>query len=478
MKKRLLAFLLTIPILCLCAFPSLACDENQTQIYVLQMLYGDDATSHESDLETKMLLDAIYLCCEQSDGLGKSKLQSLVQGKVWGIPKLADIDIKSENLTDCSHKSWEYEYVADKKTQRERKSILKNTINKIYDFGLINSLFGVNSGKCNSFAAILYYSHILADYLSDNPLDTEVSVKGLTVGAYSGEPYVTVNGNRPSFTTDQKKSTIAFSKNSQMDSMGRCGTAIANVGPENMPPSNSRQEIGMIKPTGWNQQKYQGVVNSDPPFIYNRCHLIAHQLIGNDSRDNLITGTRYLNETGMQPFEDKVADYIKETGNHVLYRVTPVFVGENLLASGVQLEAYSVEDAGEGISFNVYCYNVQPGVSINYRNGQNELNDSTLENDEMIPFAILNASQNNPDLIFEMSKHLEILFAEQKGSNVFTSMMGEINVIANEARNVGNKGEKPAKQYIILKNYEYKYFEILRNYIPKLLQNEKFFTSD
>ena len=192
----------------------------------------------------------------------------------------------------------------------------------------------------------------------------------LTVPEYSGAPYAVINGNVPYFGADDI-STECFESYSTLDSLGRCGTAFANVGRELM-PDGRRGTIGNIRPTGWEQAKYEGIIDSDPPYLYNRCHLIAYCLTAeNDNERNLITGTRYLNTEGMLPFEDMVAKYLDRHDCHVLYRVTPVFEGSNLLASGVLMEAYSVEDSGAGICFCVYCYNVQPGVEIDYRTGKN-----------------------------------------------------------------------------------------------------------
>ncbi|MGN1130550.1 MAG: DNA/RNA non-specific endonuclease [Ruminococcus sp.] len=192
--------------------------------------------------------------------------------------------------------------------------------------------------------------------------------------AYSGEAYVELNNNLPSF----KKSELtkkAFEKYSDLDELGRCGAAYANVCKDTM-PTEERGAIGMVKPSGWHTVKYDNV---DGKYLYNRCHLIGYQLTAENANDqNLITGTRYLNVEGMLPFENKVADYIEETDNHVLYRVTPIFIGDNLLASGVQMEAYSVEDKGKGVCFNVYCYNVQPGITINYADGSSKLSDGTI----------------------------------------------------------------------------------------------------
>ncbi len=186
-----------------------------------------------------------------------------------------------------------------------------------------------------------------------------------TLPEYTGNPYIIVNDNTP-FFTEADKTTASFEKYGELDSLGRCTTAYANVGKDLM-PTEKRGSIGSVKPTGWQTAKYDNV---DGKYLYNRCHLIGYQLTAeNANKKNLITGTRYLNVSGMLPFENMVADYIKETNNHVLYRVTPVFIGDNLVASGVLMEAESVEDNGDGILFNVYCYNVQPGIVIDYATG-------------------------------------------------------------------------------------------------------------
>ena len=190
------------------------------------------------------------------------------------------------------------------------------------------------------------------------------------VPAYSGDPYVVLDGNEPAFSQEDRTSTTSFESYSPLDALGRCGTAYANVGTDLM-PTEDRGDIGQVKPTGWHTVKYDCV---DGKYLYNRCHLIGYQLTGeNANEENLITGTRYLNVEGMLPFEDLVADYVQETDNHVLYRVTPVFEGDNLVASGVQMEGWSVEDEGEGVCFNVYVYNVQPGVTIDYATGESAL---------------------------------------------------------------------------------------------------------
>ena len=197
------------------------------------------------------------------------------------------------------------------------------------------------------------------------------------IPAYDGKAYVAVNNNEP-FFTDSDMTTTAFENYSDLDSLGRCGVAYANICKEIM-PTEKRGKIGMIKPSGWHTVKYDVIKDR---YLYNRCHLIGYQLAGeNANPKNLITGTRYLNVEGMLPFENLVADYVNNTGNHVLYRVTPMFSGSNLVANGVLIEAKSVEDNGGGILFNVYCYNVQPGVGINYENGDSWLDGTTPQNE-------------------------------------------------------------------------------------------------
>lgn len=191
------------------------------------------------------------------------------------------------------------------------------------------------------------------------------------IPAFSDKAYITINNNIPYFS-DEDYSTTSFEKYSDLDSLGRCGVAYANIGIDLMPTSE-RESIGMIKPSGWQTVKYDNV---DGKYLYNRCHLIGYQLTAENANEkNLITGTRYLNIQGMLPFENIVADYIIETKNHVLYRVTPIYDGNNLVASGVLMEGKSVEDKGEGISFCVYAYNNQPGINIDYATGKSSLAD-------------------------------------------------------------------------------------------------------
>ncbi len=187
--------------------------------------------------------------------------------------------------------------------------------------------------------------------------------------AYDGKPYVKINGGKP-FFAESDYTTDSFERYSPLDGLGRCGAAYACVGRDLM-PTEERGAIGDVRPTGWHTVKYDIV---DGKYLYNRCHLIGYQLSGeNANEENLITGTRYLNVEGMLPFENQVAEYVEGTGNHVLYRVTPVFAGTNLLADGVLMEAFSVEDGGAGVCFCVFCYNVQPGIVIDYATGGSAL---------------------------------------------------------------------------------------------------------
>lgn len=210
---------------------------------------------------------------------------------------------------------------------------------------------------------------------------------------FSGTAYVTLNQNQPGFTQEDM-TTKSYESYAPLDSLGRCGVAMACIGQDLM-PTEDRGSIGQVKPTGWQTVKYDFV---DGKYLYNRCHLIGFQLTGeNANKMNLITGTRYLNVEGMLPFENMVADYIRETGNHVLYRITPVFQKDELVARGVVMEAYSVEDNGEGISFHIYAYNNQPGVVIDYATGESALSDGSSEDtayDQVKQNYILNTNSN------------------------------------------------------------------------------------
>lgn len=226
----------------------------------------------------------------------------------------------------------------------------------------------------NSFLVLVILSLILSAsedvfHFVQNLLISETSYAIENIPEYFGKPYVVINDNVPNFSIDDY-TTDSFEHYSEFDSLGRCGVAFANVSLSTM-PTQERESIGMVKPSGWQTVKYDFV---DGKYLYNRCHLIGYQLTGENANEkNLITCTRSMNTVGMLEFENQVAKYVKETGNHVLYRVTPIFLGTNLVASGVLMEAYSVEDFGEGISFNVYVYNVEDKIEINYKDGTSKL---------------------------------------------------------------------------------------------------------
>ena len=223
--------------------------------------------------------------------------------------------------------------------------------------------------KLASMISVILLLVIAVAWLLLNHWPSERSYVLAEVPQFSGQPYVILNDNVPEFSKDEM-SADAFEQYADLVFLGRCGRAIACIGTELM-PTQERGSIGQVKPSGWQTVKYDFV---DGKYLYNRCHLIGFQLTGENANEcNLITGTRYLNVEGMLPFENMIADYVKETGNHVLYRVTPIYDGNNLVASGVQMEAMSVEDGGEGICFHVYAYNAQPGVVIDYLTGESRL---------------------------------------------------------------------------------------------------------
>lgn len=219
----------------------------------------------------------------------------------------------------------------------------------------------------NSFADKVQYSESVAD-----------------IPAFSDTPYIVINDNEPEFS-DEMMVTKAYESYAELDALGRCGAAVACIGTELM-PTEERGSIGQVKPSGWQTVKYDFV---DGKYLYNRCHLIGFQLTGENANvRNLITGTRYMNVEGMLPFENMIADYVKETNHHVIYRVTPVFDGDDLVARGVQLEAKSVEDDGDGICFHVYVYNSQPGVDIDYATGSSKLIRETTYTDTSVSYVL------------------------------------------------------------------------------------------
>ena len=220
-----------------------------------------------------------------------------------------------------------------------------------------------NGSKFLRFLVIL----ILAALAVARYFQTRPTISLSDIPAYAGRPYAVLMDNRPDFSVEDL-TTEEFELYSELDLLGRCGVAYANISPYTM-PTEERGEIGMIKPSGWQTVRYDFI---DGQYLYNRCHLIGFQLAGENANEkNLITGTRYFNVEGMLPFENMVAEYVEDTGNHVLYRVTPIYDGFNLVANGVQMEAMSVEDEGEGLCFRIFVYNVQPGVEIDYATGAN-----------------------------------------------------------------------------------------------------------
>ena len=224
----------------------------------------------------------------------------------------------------------------------------------------LSVLSGCSAGENNFFNDLDITAQSASDY---------VNYDLSNIPDYDGKAYVELNGNVPELSESEKTYSESFEEYGKLDSLGRCTYAISCIGKDLM-PTEKRGSIGSVKPSGWHISKYDFV---DGKYLYNRCHLIGYQLTAENANErNLITGTRYLNVEGMLPFENDAADYIEITNNHVYYKVTPIFEGNNLVANGVQMQAYSVEDNGQGISFNVYCYNVQPGVAIDYATGDNQ----------------------------------------------------------------------------------------------------------
>ena len=236
-------------------------------------------------------------------------------------------------------------------------------------------------------------NNIVLNNPTENSNESNIDINNIP--AYSGNDYIVLNNNIPNFS-DSDLTTTSFEEYSPLDSLGRCGVAYANIGTDLM-PTEERESISSVKPSGWQSIKYDIV---EGKYLYNRSHLIGFQLTAeNANKSNLITGTRYFNANLMLPYENMVADYIKETNNHVLYRVTPVFEENNLVATGVQMEAKSVEDNGEGIEFNVFVYNVQPGITIDYATGA-----SALASEEIHSEKSSNNSSNKKTIIRGNSK--------------------------------------------------------------------------
>lgn len=242
-----------------------------------------------------------------------------------------------------------------RKAQREIKQLIKSIATILIVLCILSVIYYFQNGV---FPILKTHSYTMSD-----------------IPAYSGKDYIMINNNEPDFTDEEKKSTKSFEKYSDLDYLGRCGVAFANIGTDLM-PTKEREYIGKVKPSGWRISKYDFI---EGEYLYNRCHLIAYSLTAeNDNKKNLITCTRNLNAVVMNKFELKVLGYIRRTGNHVLYKVTPIFEGNNLLASGVEMQAYSVEDNGK-LKFHIYAYNRQDKIEIDYKTGQNKLIESKNE---------------------------------------------------------------------------------------------------
>ena len=276
------------------------------------------------------------------------------------------------------------------------KKIFKLKKSLITALGVLVCLLGfiscssTNISSTNNSGQVIENSNsnnILLTNPNENTDDNNISISDISdIPKYSDEDYIILNNNVPNFS-EADLTTTSFEEYSPLDSLGRCGVAYANVGTDIM-PTEKRESISSVKPSGWQSVKYDIV---EGKYLYNRSHLIGYQLTAENANDrNLITGTRYFNATLMLPYENMVADYIKETNNHVLYRVTPVFEGNNLVATGVQMEAKSVEDNGEGIEFNVFVYNVQPGITIDYATG-----NSALSGEEIVETESSNNTTNS-----------------------------------------------------------------------------------
>lgn len=275
-----------------------------------------------------------------------------------------------------------------------------------------------------------------------------------SIPAYSKNAYVVINNNIPNFSSEELKS-VGYEKYIGLDDLGRTRMAIASVGKDTMPKKGEeRGSISSIKPSGWMQEKYDNISGK---YLYNRCHLIGWQLSAeNANKGNLITGTKYLNIEGMLPFENMVADYVKETGNHVAYRITPIYDGNNLLASGVEMEAYSVEDNGKGICFHVYCYNVQPGIKINYKDGSSSSTSSSSNSSSSSkPSDGTSNSGNSSSINTETTKPsepvTEIVYTTKTGKKYHSTkgcsgLSNANQIFETKLSDAKNKGLEPCKK--------------------------------
>ena len=294
-----------------------------------------------------------------------------------------------------------------------------------------------------------------SDTVEDAPITEQVTTAPVInikeIPEYTGNAYAVINNNVPYFT-DNELSTTSYEYYSDLDSMGRCGVCVASVGQDIM-PTEDRGEIGSVKPTGWQTIKYPGIVAGN--YLYNRCHLIGYQLSGENANEkNLITGTRYLNTEGMLPFENMVVDFVKETGYHVMYRVTPIFDGNNLVADGVLIEAESVEDSGQGILFNVFCYNIQPGITIDYATGNSTEDGNIVVEEEITPAEELPAIDQAQEIasVAEPESQSSVATSTDSGAYAVNSKNGKIH-ITGKCPATGS-GSNAMKAPVYFGNYE------------------------
>lgn len=302
----------------------------------------------------------------------------LISGSVFPVTvnaadyKIGDLNNDSKiNAVDASETLSEYARTSTKKesefteTQKQAADVNKDGKINAVDASNILSYYAYTSTS----GTMDFEEYLINPPISKDKVPGKVPFNINDVPQYKDKPYVTVNNNNPFFDVHNYAAT-SFEYYSPLDNLSRCGICMACVGPDLM-PTEARGEIGSVKPSGWQTVRYDDII--EDKYLYNRCHLIAYQLSGENANVcNLVTGTRYLNTEGMFPFENKTANYVLSTHNHVIYRVTPVFVENELVCRGVLMEAYSLEDKGDGICFNVFCYNVQPGIEINYSNGESK----------------------------------------------------------------------------------------------------------
>ena len=470
MKNRILGFfLVAIVLFSMNSTIAYACDEQQTNTHLAQLLFGVNAARWKYNEKYLMLEKALYLCSEQADGLGQDKLDYLKNHKVSGLPSLSSINVTSDQLLECSHNSWKHAVAEAEEKQNGRREILINTVDSVFGSTFLESILGTNKAKYSNFAALLYYMHILFDYMADDVIEHTIVIKGNTIPAFAGVREVEINGNVPQFTIQEKRKPDSFPDYSNRDYLGRSGVAFIKLSSEMMPKTETKAKDSQT----FAQMEYPDIISTKQ--LYNRCHLIAHQLAGNDTAENLITGTRYMNDT-MTKYENKVAQYIKNKQNHVLYKATPVYYANNILATGVQLEAYSIEDNGK-LQFNVFCYNVQPGIHINYLNGESEVADKLYNARDVLPFAIEGANDAKPDLIFEIDRLLKTLFDEEDRRMGYSIFREQFTAIALEARNNSYYQNRNPQNYIREKEIQHKYFQTLKACVPLLLEKESFFNA-